>query len=147
MDRFRTFTVQISRMARLVHRIKMEETAKFGLKSTHVSCLYYMYQEGGTMTFRELCLACEEDKAAVSRSVDYLKSHGYVRAEGEGYKTPLTLTETGAAVGKSLSETIVEVLAQASEGLSDENRKIFYDSLALIGDNLQAICDGFGGRK
>ena len=67
-NRFETFTVLISSISRSIRRLKTEETAEFNLKSPHVSCLYYLLKHGN-MTATELCELCDEDKAAISRSI------------------------------------------------------------------------------
>lgn len=68
-ERFETFTVLIARISRSIKRIKADEMADFELKGPHVSCLYYLSQRDG-MTAAELCERCDEDKAAISRSLD-----------------------------------------------------------------------------
>ena len=100
-ERFETFTVLIARINRGIKRIKAEEMAEFGLKGPHVSCLYYL-SCCGEMTAAELCERCDEDKAAISRSLDDLEKNGYITcASGAGkrYKSPLRLTEKGKTVG------------------------------------------------
>ena len=129
---------------RNIHRIKCEETGKLGLKGTHVSCLYYLYRAEGPLTARELCSVCGEDKAAISRAVDYLGGEGYVKCESgapKKYKSPISLTEKGMEAGKILSDRVESILVDASCGLTEENRAIFYESLDIISDNLQKICD------
>lgn len=76
-ERFETFTVLIARINRGIKRIKAEEMAEFGLKGPHVSCLYYL-SCCGEMTAAELCERCDEDKAAISRSLDDLEKNGYI---------------------------------------------------------------------
>lgn len=96
-ERFETFTVLITRISRSIKRIKADEMADFELKGPHVSCLYYLSQQDG-MTAAELCERCDEDKAAISRSLDDLEKNGYITcASGAGkrYKSPLRLTERG----------------------------------------------------
>ncbi|MBQ7923972.1 MAG: MarR family transcriptional regulator [Clostridia bacterium] len=146
-DRFHTFTVQIAKIARAIRRIKAEETEELHLKGTHVSCLYYLYKEERGMTATELCEACDEDKAAVSRSVEYLEEYGYVACKSEKqkrWKSLLVLTDKGREAGRRIADKIDCILAQASEGLTEENRLIFYQSLKLISDNLQKICEKYG---
>ena len=63
------------------------------------------------------------------------------------YKSPLLLTEKGAEAAKRIVEKIDGVLRYASEGLSEENRKIMYQSLHLVNDNLTKLCDGYGDEK
>ncbi|MBQ7293298.1 MAG: MarR family transcriptional regulator, partial [Clostridia bacterium] len=67
-DRFKTFTVLIDKLKRCVRKIKNEEVAEYGLKSPHVSCLYYLYISKEPLTAKEIEEICEEDKASVSRS-------------------------------------------------------------------------------
>ena len=117
-QRFETFTVLIAKISRSIRRIKAEEMSEFHLKGPHVSCLYYLTQLG-PLTAGQLCDRCEEDKAAVSRSLDYLEKNGYVTcAEGSRrYRSPLGLTEKGAAVCRVLNEKIERVVEAASRGL------------------------------
>lgn len=145
-DRFATFTVQIAKISRCIRKIKTEEMSGLNLKSPHVSCLYYLYTNGA-LTSKELCDVCEEDKAAVSRSIDHLEREGYIVCESTAkkrYKSPLLLTEKGKEVGAYVAETIDRMVDEAGAGLSEANRVILYKSLLLIGENLQNICDKYG---
>ena len=124
-ERFETFTVLIARISRSIKRIKADEMADFELKGPHVSCLYYLSQQDG-MTAAELCERCDEDKAAISRSLDDLEKNGYITcASGAGkrYKSPLRLTERGKAVGRAIGEKIMRIVEAASEGLSEAERQ------------------------
>ena len=145
-ERFKTFTVLIAKISRNIRRIKTEETSELDLKSPHVSCLYYLFK-AGALTATELCEVCEEDKGAISRSVDYLEKQEFIACESQAkkrYRARFFLTEKGKRAGEFIAEKIDSVLALASEGLTEENRKIFYQSLTLISDNLQRICDEYG---
>lgn len=145
MDRFSKFTVLVNRIVRNIHKIKVEEMSRFGLKGTHVSCLYYLYRAEKPLTASELTVICDEDKAAISRAVDYLSKEGYVICEGAAlkkYKSPVLLTEKGVEVSKSVAGRVDSIIAAASEGMSEEEREVFYRGLDLISGNLQKICDG-----
>ena len=110
--RFSSFTVLIAKISREIRRIKTEEMAELSLKSPHVSCLYYLYTQG-SMTVRELCDICDEDKAAISRSLEYLEECGYIvrdHADGRRYKAPLVLTEGGREIAERVTEKIERVL-------------------------------------
>ena len=144
-ERFKTFTVLITKIKRSIRRIKTEEMAEFDLKSPHVSCLYYLYK-AQTLTAKELCDICEEDKAAVSRSIEYLETNGYVTCNSKmqkRYRTPLELTEKGREIGARIVERIDRILGAASEGLDEAERLVMYRSLALISENLQKLCDRY----
>ncbi len=143
-DRFEIFTTQIAKISRNIRKIKTEEMLKYNLKSPHVSCLYYLYKSEGTLTSKQLCEVCDEDKAAISRSIEFLKERGYIDYNPQNekkYKSPITLTQKGEEVASEVAEKIDSVLKLASEGLSEKNRQIFYQSLILISDNLQKISD------
>jgi len=144
-ERFETFTVLVTKLSRAIRRIKTEEMAEFDLKSPHVSCLYYLYKEN-KLTAKELCDLSSEDKAALSRSIEYLEDGGYVFCEdevGKRYKSPLTLTEKGREIGGKLAEKIDRVLSLAGEGVPEEHRLIMYKSLTLICQNLEKMTEEY----
>ena len=142
--RFTLFTLLITRLSRSVKRIKSEEMAEFQLKGPHVSCLYYLSLSDG-LTASELCDRCDEDKAAISRSLEYLQTHGYITAGGSArrYKTPLYLTEAGWAVCGVIHARIASIVEAASTGLTEDERRTMYRALQTISTNLDDIC----GRK
>ena len=64
-ERFQAFTVLVANLNRCIYKIKTEEMAEYNLKSSHVSCIYYIYRYG-SLTPTELCDLCGEDKANIS---------------------------------------------------------------------------------
>ena len=148
-ERFQTFTVLMAKINRCIRRIKTEEMAEFNLKSPHVSCLYYLYK-ADSLTAKELCDICEEDKANISRSIVYLETNGYIVCRSNApkrYKSPLALTEKGREVARQIAEKIDGKLLSAGDGLDDESRAVMYRSLAIVAENLQRICDGYGEKN
>ena len=141
-SRFERFTVLIAKVSRSIYKIKKEEMAEYNLKSSHVSCLYYLHK-AGSLTAKRLCDLCGEDKANISRAVKCLETEGYVYCEStlsKRYQSALLLTDKGKEVGKDIVEKIDRVLAEASNGLPKEHRDILYQSLSLISENLETIC-------
>ncbi len=140
-ERFETFTVLINRISRNIRKIKNQEMAEYNLRSAHVSCLYYLYtNEGATAT--DLCERCEEDKATISRALDYLETNGYLFCESKSakrYKSPLILTAKGSEVGEKIADKISGVLDAISDGLTEEERVAFYRSLSIISNRLDAV--------
>ena len=142
--RFQTFTVLVSKINRSIKRIKAEEMAEFRLKGPHVSCLYYLYV-AGPLTAAELCDCCEEDKAAISRSLEYLEENGYLTCGdggGKRYKALLRLTEKGQSVGRRVLEKTEAFVAGASRGLTDAERETMYQALTKISVNLDQLSQG-----
>ena len=145
-ERFETFTVLINRISRNIRKIKNREIAEHDLRSAHISCLYYLYT-GEHMTATDLCEKCEEDKATISRAVDYLETNGYIVCESKSakrYKSELLLTEKGKLVGGQISDKIDGVLSRISVGISSEERKAFYRCLQIISENLAAVFEDSG---
>ena len=141
-ERFETFTVLINRISRNIRKIKNQEMAEYHLRSAHISCLYYLYT-AKKATATDLCERCEEDKATISRALEYLEQNGYItcRAEqGKRYKAPLQLTAKGEEVGKKIAQKIEAVLDIIGTDLTDEERVAFYRSLSVISDRLEAVC-------
>ena len=140
-ERFETFTVLINRISRNIRRIKNQEMAEYGLRSAHISCLYYLYTNKGA-TATDLCERCEEDKATISRALDYLETNGYLTCESKSakrYKSPLLLTQKGSQVGRKIADKIGDVLSAISGDLTEEERCAFYRSLSIISESLDAV--------
>lgn len=145
MERFKTFTLLIAKINRSIRKIKNEEMAEFGLKSPHVSCLYYLYKEE-SLTAKELADICDEDKAAVSRSILALEKLGYLSCESESkkrYRAPLSLTEDGKNIAKKIADKIDSVLNFVSDAIPENERAHFYENLNSICENLQKFTEKY----
>ena len=148
-ERFKTFTVLIAKISRNIKRIKNQEMAEYGLRSVHVTCLYYLYS-AESLTATELCELCEEDKATISRGLDFLEKNGYIVCEtknGKRYKSALYLTQKGMEAGKKIAEKIDFVLDEVCVDLTEEERVEFYRSLSVISENLELCTKGIGKAK
>ena len=113
--------------------------AEYGLRSVHVTCLYYLYSSE-SLTATELCELCEEDKATISRALDFLEENGYIVCEtmqSKRYKAPLLLTEKGAEVGKKITDKINFVLDEICIDLTEE-RLI---GAIIVGTGLPQVCN------
>ena len=144
-ERFNTFTLLITNISRSIRKIKSGEMAEYDLKSQHVSCLYYIYK-AKSITAKELCDLCDEDKANISRSVKFLEERGFLKCDSKlakRYLSPLELTESGASIARGISERIDEVLFESSLGITEEELSCFYKCLGIINDRLQKISDQY----
>jgi DNA-binding MarR family transcriptional regulator len=145
-ERFENFTVLINRISRNIRKIKNQEIAAFSLKGAHISCLYYLYMNDG-LTATDICERCEEDKAAISRSLDHLEKNGYLVCDTQNtkrYKSPFSLTDKGREVGKEIIDKINQVLEEVGTGITREERAVFYRSLSIISDSLETIAQNLG---
>ena len=144
-EKYKTFTVLMASINRSIRKIKTEEMAEFHLKSPHVSCLYYLFKEDA-LTAKELCEICEEDKANISRTIDYLETNGYLvrrNEENKKYKSHLALSDMGRAVASKIAEKIDRILDEAGAGIREEEREIMYRNLFRISNNLQKRCSQY----
>ncbi len=142
-EQFETFTLLINRIRRNMRRIQIHEMKEYGLRSVHMSCLYLLYTHDG-LTSAELCEKCEEDKATVSRTIEYLEDSGFITCiskKAKRYKSPIALTQKGKGVAKMIVEKLDTIVDQMNAGLSEEERASFFRALSLVSDNLQTIAD------
>lgn len=145
-DRFETFTILINRINRNIRKIKNREMAEYDLKSIHVSCLHYLGQQEG-LSPTQLSEECEEDKAAVSRALDFLEEQGFVEAPPQGekrYKCPIVLTDKGRRASTIISSKIEAVLTEVNDSLTEDERGLFYRSLSAISNKLDEISQEAG---
>lgn len=141
MDRYQQFTIIINKLSREIKRLKNEVMADYGLKSVHVSCIYYLYKEE-KLTSKEITEICDEDKGFISRNISFLQRHNYVKCEKDTkkrYNDYLFLTDKGKEIGKVLSDKVDYVLKLSSAGMSEDERKALYDNLEIIYNNLRNI--------
>ncbi len=138
LQRFEEFLAGITVCYKYIQRIKNAEMTEFGLKGTHVACLFYLHHHEEGLTSAQLCSLCAEDKATISRVVADLRSRGYITpASGKNYRAALHLTEEGLAIAQQMDPVIEAWVGIGGAGLSEQQRAVFYDTLSLIASNLR----------
>lgn len=138
IQRFDAFVSGITSCYKYIQRIKSLEMTEFGLKGTHVMCLYYLRQNPAGLTASQLCGLCAEDKAAISRTVSELRSRGYITSLSEkAYRAMLTLTSAGQEIARKFDNLIEGWVTAGGDGLTDEERSDFYKTLSAIAENLR----------
>ena len=147
--RFEMFTVLTTSIGRSIRKIKNAEMMEYDLKAPHVTCLYYLYS-CGPMTAKDLCELCEEDKANMSRIIDYLEKRDFITCSSTSsrrYRCLWSLKEQGIEVSEFISRKIDDVLGAAGDGITEEDRTVMYSCLERINTNLQKICNEYEGEK
>lgn len=143
VERFESFMLLMARINKYVRKIRSVEMEKMNLKSGHALCIYYLYKNK-RLTMTALSRKCGEDKASLSRAIDFLKTEGYIESgDSSGYKNPLRLTEKGILAGKELSEKIDDILSVTSIDVDKEDRDVMYITLEKIADNLSKIYNSY----
>lgn len=142
-ERFEAFVGLITQIYKSIQKIKGLEMTEQGLRGNHTMCLYNLGRHPGGLTCAELTSLCEEDKAAISRTLAELEARGYVRREapaGSGkYRAKLLLTEKGQAAARFIRQRAERIVEQGGNGLTESQREILYASLSLISQNLQSL--------
>lgn len=138
LNRFDMFTTSITQVYKSLQRIKNREMTEFDLKGTHTMCIFHLGRSPEGMTLTALSSVCEEDKAAMSRTVAELTRDGFVTTDStRRYRAPITLTDKGRLVANRVNELVAEAVAAGGDGLTEEERTVFYCALEKISENLK----------
>ena len=140
LNRFGAFVTGITACYKHIQRIKALEMTELGLKGTHAMCLFYLHHTPEGLTAAQLCQLCDEDKAAISRTLGELEARGCLHiqtADGKKYRATLTLTPEGEALAVTMDHLIENWVALGGEGLTQPQREDFYRSLDRIASNLK----------
>lgn len=138
IDRFELFTTTITQIYKNLQKIKSHEMTEFQLKGAHVMCLFELYRHPNGLTITELSALCEEDKAAISRTISELTERSLVSSNSEKkYRAPIVLTEEGKNITTQMSELAANAAIAGSADMTHEERITFYNTLKDISDNLK----------
>lgn len=141
VDRFERFSFAISEISRCWHKIAAEEMESYGLKGSHAIYLTTLYRYPQGVTAAKLSELSGKDKADVSRMTAIMEKNGLIVKEGSSYRALLKLTVTGREAAEHVRGRASVAVENASRGLTEEHRAIFYQALELIVSNLQNICE------
>ena len=144
VDRFEKLTTGVAQIYKNIQKIKKYQMNSFGLKGTHVMCIYYLDSCPEGMTASALCQMCKADKAGISRILADLERHGFIRYErpgsGKKYRSKAVLTEEGRTYAGKINDLILRTVLEAGKNITDAEREIFYRVLTIISGNLEHIC-------
>ena len=147
-ERFETFLTAIGQINRSLQKLKSLEMADFGLKGTHVMCLYQLQQHPEGLTSAQLAQLCDEDKAAISRSVAELREKGLTYQpdqQEKRYRKLILLTEQGHEITHAMDQKIIDAVVSAARGYTAQERETFYHVLLQVAENLQTACTTIEG--
>ena len=141
-DRFESFLKATNQINKAIQKIKTREMKEFGLKGGHVMCLFQLRRHGGVATQAELVEWCNEDKAAISRTIGELEERQLIVYEdgttgNKKYKLQVLLTKKGEDITEKMGGKIMDAVETASQGYTKAQRDMFYDVLFQVASNLQ----------
>lgn len=140
LQRFELFTSGISSMYRDVQKIERDEMEKQGLRGAFAQYLLAISRFPEGITAAALCEVCDKDKAAVSRVLAEMEAKGLVERETENqYRAKLRLTPDGEEAAEFVRKRASAAVELAGKDLSEDERKAFYDALAVLSASLQKI--------
>lgn len=136
LQRFQSFVTGITLCYKSIQKIKATEMTEFGLKGTHVMCLFFLRQHPQGLTAAQLSQMCAEDKAATSRNLAVLQEKGYIQTGEKKYRAPVRLTPAGEELVRKMEGLIQQWVGVGGDGLTEEERAVFYRALEKIAANL-----------
>ena len=144
-SRFELFDGLIASAGKTLQRIKTNKMEKYGLGSTHTTCLCKLGKAGELgVTQKELTEQEGIDRAQVSRVLRDLEQNGLVEAVGSSaYKRRYCLTEKGRKTTAEINDIILEINRYVSEEISAEEIAAFYRVMQVIDANLKKAEDKF----
>jgi len=142
VERFERFSYIISEISKYWHKIAADEMEKYGLKGTHAVYLVTMYQYENGIHAARLCELCGKDKSDVSRMMSIMEKKGLVtRSSGAAYRALLKLTDEGRAAAEHVRDRAKLAVDLTGGGITDEHRRILYETLEVIADNLRELSE------
>lgn len=145
IERFESFASAIATATKCIVKLKAREVRAKGLRATHVMTLLSIGKSGAKgVTAQTISKDCREDKAGISKALAALKKKGFVASDRESdkkYRARYFLTEEGDTLYQKILEDIGVIVSRCGEGVSDEEREIFYRVFNTIVKNLLLICD------
>lgn len=142
ISRYEQFSFVISSIYRSIQKIEREEMVKYGMKGAYAQYLAALNRHPDGLTSAQLCDICDRDKAAVSRVVAEMEEKGLVNRTGARdsmYRARLTLTEDGKRAADYVKRRARAAVEAGGRNLTEENRRIFYESLDIIAANLDEV--------
>lgn len=145
---FNAAAIRFSNIERVLHSMKSEQMAKYGLRHTHLVCMVYIDQSEDGLTPTEISKICDFDKAFVSRITSELIQKNIIKVndkfnDGRKYKQKFVLDEVGVQIINEINELMKAVSEKALEGITVEELKIFKSVLFAISDKFDSIYKDF----
>ncbi len=142
IDRFEKFLLDISEIDRCWHKIAAGVMQKYDLKGPYAVYFTTLYQYPEGITATQLGELCSRDKSDVSRAISLMEKKGIVKKEGKPnnlYRARLLLTQQGRQIAEEVSKQAALAVGYGGNGLTEEQRRIFYHALDLIASNLKKL--------
>lgn len=141
-SRFEQFSAVISGIYWYIQKLERVEMIRQGYKGSFAQYLVAMNHFEDGLTSARLCEICDKDKAAVSRAIGEMESMGLVTRESTGdsrYRAKIRLTDQGKEAARYVSHRAQIAVEAVGNELSEEERKVFYQTLDRIFTKIQVL--------
>ncbi len=143
--RYEKFTLLIDGIHKSIHKIKVDEAPKLGVKGVHVFWIFELASHPEGLTATELAAVSRIDRSLVSREIEALKNDGYITTvSGERarkYNERLVLTDKGKVLAEDIIAMVDDIQNRVSDGISHEELSVFYSVLERLYDNFETVCE------
>ena len=149
IERFEQFTYATNVIYRCVLKLERDEMEKYGYRASYALYLAIMSRFPEGLTATRLSELSDRDKAGISRIVTEMEENGLIKRQcsrDNFYRARLILTDKGKKIAQHVQKSAIAAVTEAGAGISDEDRKVFYECLGIIASNLKKIStEGLGG--
>lgn len=140
LDRYEMFSAAIATIYHQIQKLERDEMVRFGSKGIFAQYLAVLKAHPEGMTSSQLSEILDKDKAAVSRALGDMSANGLVVRQGKGvYRARMVLTHKGHEAAEYVSRRACAAVTAVGEGVTDEERRIMYQSLERIARNLEMV--------
>ncbi len=142
IERFEQFTYAINVIYRCVLKLERDEMEKYGYRASYALYLAIMSRCPEGLTATKLSELSDRDKAGISRIVTEMEENGLITRQcnkDNFYRAKLILTDRGKEIANHVQKKAIEAVGEAGAGISDEDRRVFYECLGTIASNLKKI--------
>lgn len=142
-NRFEKFTLLIDGIRKSIHKIKLDEAPRLGVKGVHVFWIFELYLHPEGLTATEIANVSRIDRSLVSREIEALKSDGYIKASESAkpkrYNERLVLTDKGIEIAENIQNKVLTVQEAVSRDIDRDELEVFYSVLERLYLNFNAI--------
>ena len=142
IERFEQFTYAVNVIYRCVLKLERDEMEKYGYRASYALYLAILSRFPEGLTATKLSELSDRDKAGISRIVTEMEENGLITRQcnrDNFYRAKLILTERGWEIARHVQKKAIAAVSEAGGGISDEDRKVFYECLGHIASNLKKI--------
>ena len=138
-DRLDQFMNMTTSAARSITKIKHKKMSKYGLGSTHTTCLRRLYTAENGLTRTQLASQCDLDKAQITRIIADLSKKGCIveESKGSGYRKRIFLTDEGREITREIFKVTLELNEYVSGNILQEDIDHFYKVFEKICSGLK----------